>query len=263
MSLPDARTAVREHLAGRLSSAALFRSLMTHSDWHVPVYTSTEGEAAVMTFVDAAGERWIKVFTDLNAVEAWAGQGGGVPDQQCVITDGANLFSALDDTLAGVEINPGLPEGVHYQQQHLPLLRQWARIVELESALETIDTGETPIGLLRDYDAYVIVLKRTGADTAQLVLAPDADGRLLAAVFTAEDTLAAFFDQVLATADFEPIPVRVNGMQLFGQLQALPLDGLVFNCSGPTQPRAFGKRLAAYVLAADDETARQVQPDNH
>jgi hypothetical protein len=263
MSLPDARTAVCEHLAGRLSSATLFRSLMAHPDWHVPVYASSEGEAAVMTFVDAAGARWIKVFTDLAAVEAWAEQGGGVPGQQCVVTDGANLFGALEDTLAGVEINPGLPEGVHYQQQHLPLLRQWARIVELESALETIDTGETPIGLLRDYDAYVIVLKRTGPDTAQLVLAPDADGRLLAAVFTAEDTLAAFFDQVLATADFEPIPVRVNGRQLFGQLQALNLDGLVFNCSGPIPPRAFGRRLADYVLTPDNGPTRQSQPGDH
>lgn len=249
MSLPDARTAMREHLAGRLPSPTLFRSLMAHADWHVPVHSSTAGEAEVMTFVDAAGARWVKVFTDLGAVEAWVEQVGGQPDQQCVVTDGANLFGALDDALAGVEINPGLPEGIHYQQQHLPLLRQWARIIELESALETIDVGETPIGLLRDYDAYVIVLKRTGADTAQLVLAPDADGRLLAAVFTAEDTLAAFFDQVLAAADFEPIPVRVNGTQLFGQLQALPLDGLVFNCSGPVQPRAFGKRLAEYVLS--------------
>jgi hypothetical protein len=250
MPLPDARTAIREHLAGRLPSATLFRSLMAHADWHVPVHPTTEDEATVMTFVDAAGEPWIKIFTDLSAVEAWAEQAGGLSDQHCVVTDGAHLFRSLDDTLAGLEVNPGLPEGIYYQRQHLPLLRQWARIVELESALETIDKGETPLGLLRNYDAYVLVLKRTGADTAHLVLAPDANGRLLAAVFTAEDTLAAFFDQVLATADFEPIPVRVTGEQLFGQLRALPLDGLVFNCSGPIQPRAFDKRLAEYVLGA-------------
>ncbi|MFQ3582977.1 MAG: SseB family protein [Chloracidobacterium sp.] len=256
MPLPDARTAVREHLAGRITHATLFRSLMTHVDWHVPVHTSPEGEAVVLTFVDAAGERWIKVFTDLSAVEAWVAQEGKELDGQCLVTDGANLFGALDAELAGVEINPGLPEGVHYQRQHIPLLQQWARIIELESALETIDAGETPIGLLRDYDAYVLVLKRTGADSAQLVLAPDADDRMLAAVFTAEDTLAAFFDQVLASADFEPIPVRVNGEQLFTQLQTLPLDGLVFNCSGPTQPRAFGKRLADYVLSRGDESGR-------
>ncbi|MCS7080450.1 MAG: SseB family protein [Chloracidobacterium sp.] len=251
MSLPDARTAVREHLAGRLTHAALFRSLMAHSDWHVPVHAATDGEATVMTFVDAAGERWIKVFTDLSAVEAWAEQFGDELDGRCIVTSGMNLFGALEDDLGGVEINPGLPESVHYRRQHIPLLRQWARITELESALETIDTGETPLGLLRDYDAYVIVLKRVGPDSAHLVLAPDDNGRALAAVFTAEDTLAAFFDRVLSSADFEPIPVRINGQQLFAQLQALPLDGLVFNCSGPIQPRAFGKRLADYVLGGD------------
>lgn len=252
MSFVDARTAVREHLAGRLSHAALFRSLMAHPDWHVPVCAGTDDEATVMTFVDAAGERWIKVFTDLGAVEAWAEQFGGEADGRCIVTSGTNLFGALDDELAGVEINPGLPEGVHYQRPHIPLLRQWARITELESALETIDADETPLGLLRDYDAYVLVLKRTGPDSAHLVLAPDDDGRALAAVFTAEDTLAAFFDQVLSAADFEPIPVRVNGEQLFTQLRALPLDGLVFNCSGPVRPRAFGKRLADYVLGRGD-----------
>ncbi len=256
MTLPDARAAAREHLAGRLSHATLFRSLMTHADWHVPVRSaSADGEAAVLTFVDAAGERWIKIFTDLSAAEAWAEQEGSGLGGQCVVTDGANLFGSLDDELAGVEINPGFPEGIHYQRQHIPLLRQWARIIELESALETVDRGETPIGLLRDYDAYVLVLKRTGAESAQLVLAPDDNGRALAAVFTAEDTLAAFFDQVLSSADFEPIPVRVTGEQLFAQLQALPLDGLVFNCSGPIPPRAFGKRLADYVLASGDHQA--------
>ncbi|OYT72538.1 MAG: hypothetical protein CFK52_04905 [Chloracidobacterium sp. CP2_5A] len=256
MPLPDARAAAREHLAGRLSHAALFRSLVSHADWHVPVRSSANGEAAVLTFADPAGARWVKIFTDLSAIETWAEQEGGGLDGQCVVTDGANLFGALDDELAGVEINPGSPEGIHYQRQHLPLLRQWARIIELESALETVDQGETPIGLLRDYDAYVLVLKRVGDDSAQLVLAPDDQGRALAAVFTAEDTLAAFCDQVLSSADFEPIPVRVNGERLFAQLQALPLDGLVFNCSGPIQPRAFGKRLADYVLAPDAHPGR-------
>ncbi len=248
MSFVDAQTAIREHLAGRLAQATFFRSLMLHADWHVPVHTETDSEVAVRTFVDAAGERWVKVFTDRRAAELWAAQSGGEPAGRCLVTGGTNLFGALDDELAGVEINPGSPDGIHYRRQHLPFLRQWARITELESALETIDTGETPLGLLREYDAYVLVLKRTGPDSAHLVLAPDDSGRALAAVFTAEDTLAAFFDQVLSAADFEPIPIRVNGEQLFTQLRVLPLDGLVFNCSGPVQPRAFGKRLADYVL---------------
>lgn len=255
MPLPDARTAVREHLAGNLPGSILFRCLTEHENWHIPARAGAEGEPALVNFVDQTGGRWLKLFTDAEAVEHWFEKEGADVADQCLVTNGANLFSALEDDLAGIEINPQSEFAIHYVTEHIPVLKHWSRAVQLEQALETVDVDETPLGLLKNYDAYVLVLRKTGDESAQLVLAPDEQGRSLAAVFTAEDALEAFFESVLAEADFEPIPVRVGGEQLFAQLNALPLDGIVFNCSGPAHPRAFGRRLAEYVLSAPEENA--------
>lgn len=255
MPLPDARTAVREHLAGNLPGASLFRSLTEHNDWHIPARTGTDGDPALVNFVDQTGGRWLKLFTDADAVENWFEKEGAEVADQCIVTSGTQIFSVLEDDLAGIEINPMSEHAIHYVTEHIPVLKHWSRAIRLEQALDTVDVDETPLGLLKDYDAYVLVLRKTGEESAQLVLAPDEQGRSLAAVFTAEDALDAFFDTVLAEADFEPIPVRVGGEQLFAQLNALPLDGIVFNCSGPSFPRAFGKKLAEYVLSSTEENA--------
>ncbi len=253
MPLPDARTAVHEHLSGSLPGATLFRCLVEHNDWHIPARTGEDGEPTLVNFIDESGGRWLKLFTDAAAVELWFEKEGGAVADQCLVTAGYSIFGVLEDELAGIEINPQSAEAIHYVTEHIPVLKHWARAVRIEQALSTVDIEDTPLGLLKDYDAYVLVLRKTGDESAQLVLAPDEQGRSLAAVFTAEDSLEAFFETVLADADFEPVPVRVGGEQLFAQLNALPLDGIVFNCSGPGQPRAFGKRLAEYVLSSTQE----------
>jgi hypothetical protein len=247
------RHAIRAHLAGDLDGQSLFRALMSHKEWHIPTRTDAGGEAALVSFVAADGARWMKFFTDAEAVQTWSAAEGGDLADQCIVTVGYSIFGILEDDLAGVEINPSLQDAVHYVQEQIPQLRQWANSIRVEEALATIDFEETPLGLLKDYTNYFLVLRRAGADSAHLVLAPDSQGRALAAVFTAEDALQFFLDAIAPSADFDPVPVRVNGEQLFAQLNELPLDGVVFNCSGPIQPRAYGKRLAEYVLSADRE----------
>jgi hypothetical protein len=42
----------------------------------------------------------------------------------------------------------------------------------------------------------------------------------------------------------------LDGHELFGQIAEMGLDGIVFNCAGPTRPRAFAAAFASLILAA-------------
>jgi hypothetical protein len=44
--------------------------------------------------------------------------------------------------------------------------------------------------------------------------------------------------------------MELDGHELFGQIAEMGLDGIVFNCAGPTRPRAFAAAFASLILAA-------------
>ena len=101
---------------------------------------------------------------------------------------------------------------------------------------------------VREYEGYRIVLQESGEDDFQLVLAPDTKNRLLAAVFTAADTLQAFLNDRTELLDGNHRSVTVDGKTLFAQLKQIELQGLVFNCSGPIRPAALASQFLDLVL---------------
>ena len=109
---------------------------------------------------------------------------------------------------------------------------------------------EHPLSLLREHDGYHLLMRATADGHSQLVLAPDARGRQLAAVFTAEDCLQAFMDRVLTQVKPLPLSLMLSGQELFERLVAMPLQGIVFNCAGPVQPHAGQLALAPHVQQA-------------
>lgn len=248
----DLKEITQQYLEGKFPQPVFFRCLMYYPNWHLPTKTDETGEPQLLAFVDEAGERWLKVFTDPEAIEAFVAAENVEFEDNWIIASGHTFFGILEDDLAGIEINPHHQSSLLYPQDTIPKLKQWARSARIEDVLNTIDVAETPLGFLKDFDGYIVVLRKFG-DRVELALAPDSQGRLLAAVFTAEDTLEAFLiDLVPNSEEFELIPIRLNGTQLFSQLREMKVDGMVFNCSGPIPPRAFDIKLTDYILSAEE-----------
>jgi ABC-type enterobactin transport system permease subunit len=101
---------------------------------------------------------------------------------------------------------------------------------------------------VRDYQAYVLAVVRHEG-RPRLLMAPDQKGRVLAAVFTASDAFEAFGPDAKARSGGDEVQeMRLDGRRLFTVLQAMQLDGIVFNCAGPVAPVAFAAAFAKIAL---------------
>lgn len=235
--------AIAAHRAGELDGIGLVRALVSFDHWLLPARVGEAGAAPLVTV--RGTERWLTVCSDRAAFDA-----AGAPGDLFLDTPGPGLFARLDPGLAGVNIDPGTGRAIHYQGEQLDTLREMGRAVLVERFLHG---AAYPDGLqkLRDYDGYRIVMRAKEGGGIQMVLAPDNQDRLLAAVFTAPDTLRAFLASL--PEGLVPIVVTLDGTELFTRLRELTLHGIVFNCRGPVKPRAVSAQLASEVL-------RQTQP---
>ena len=99
------------------------------------------------------------------------------------------------------------------------------------------------IGNFADYQLVLI--------DGKLATAPDDKNRMLAAVFTSEaarDNYLHELPESVKTALNQKITLSCSGRDLFTRLDAMPLDGIVFNCSGPERAIAFVPALCGQVL---------------
>ncbi len=233
--------AIQQNTAGRLSGPGLLRALAGFDRWVLP-----GGPEPLV--IEREGERWLPMFTDHAALLRYQASSGLDLGELWLQCPGPGLFAGLGEELAGVDMDPGSEHAVHYRQEQLPLLRRWGRSLQVERLL--LGQEEHPLSLLREHDGYHLLMRATADGHSQLVLAPDARGRQLAAVFTAEDCLQAFMDRVLTQVKPLPLSLMLSGQELFERLVAMPLQGIVFNCAGPVQPQAVQLELARQVLQA-------------
>ena len=106
----------------------------------------------------------------------------------------------------------------------------------------------TILEALRDFATYHVPLIRTPDGSSHIALAPDAQGRKLAAIFTAEDTLQEFL-RIAKDALGENIIIDITpGYKLFEYLRDLPIEGVVFNCNGPIAPCAITLQMVNMIL---------------
>ena len=141
-----------------------------------------------------------------------------------------------------VNINPFCPEEVHYGREQIPQMRAWAQVIKVEQALETMGTRRPDFATVKSFSEYYFVMEQS----QYITLAPDGRGRKLAALFTAEDALENFLERNASREGLKAVPI--NGEKLFNAIRLMPLEGLVFNCSGPAKPRAFPMAFCDEVL---------------
>ncbi len=229
------REALRERHGSRLDEVDLLRILVSHGAWRVPA-VQQDGQHRLL-IQERAGERWLQIFTDAGALQEHLDAIGHQGELGWIETTGEWLFSSLADNLTGLAINPTLPDGLRFLAEHFPSLRSWGRALSVEAALSQRRDDEATVRLLSQ-SAFLIAFIPGQQGAPQIALAPDPQGRRLAAIFTAPDTARTFTTAAGRALGKQLALQSVPGGQLFANLGRMPLDGLVFNCLGPSEPIA-------------------------
>lgn len=243
--------AMRAAKQGTLPDWALMRALVSHRAWQVPADAAPAGPDAAPTPRLSRSDDGVRLAAWAEpATFAAAHASGG----RAATFTGAGLFGllgALGDGLAEVVLEPGGDAEIRFGTERFGALRHWAEVDRITRIVRGLDDAPDAFDRLRRFDGWHVFERETD-DGRQLLRAPDARGRALVAVFTAEDTLHSFLARFGERLRGQPIElVRSDGQALFERLAATPgLDGIVFDCAGPLPPKAVRAQFAREVLAA-------------
>ncbi len=252
------RVAIERWKRGELAPALLTRCLLAHASWSVPVSEDAVGEmladgpARLSLSRDDRGVARLLTFSDDEASRAYAAAVGDAEERFFLTVRGTWLFALELPDVDGVVVDPTTPHEVSYSREQLAGMRAVAAALEVEAALAALraGTGVEGLPLVRGYPGYILGVRRTG-DSLQLAAAPDDEGRVWAAAFTADDAYRAFESAAAEAGQAEGLePLPMTGEQLFTQLTRLTLDGVVFNCAGPPALVAFTPKFSRVVLSA-------------
>ncbi len=242
------REALQQTVDRKLDGPGLMRALLKHDEWIMPIHMQPDGEWHPTVIRDMEDQRFQLIFTDEQGYrDGVAAIGQQVMGERTLTLGGPALFGKLGDDADVLSINWNSPPQLFFKQAQFPALRRWAAAINVE---RTLASPRPDLSLLKHFDSFYIVLQKVEGGYA-LTLAPDPQGRRLAAVFTAEDTLDAFVkDQSNGQMGFEPITRSIVGELLFDDLKDIPIDGICFNPVGPVPKRLFTAALSAAVMAA-------------
>ena len=236
---------LRQHQAEELTSTQLVRELIRHNTWHLPAGLM-EGNPTPL-IANAGGENWLSLFTDPDQIQAFTSKNPQSVEFTMEMR-GLFVFSSLQDGLTGVNIDPESEHAIHYRSEQFEFLRSMADGMILDEVLA--GTLELPDAFDRFKKFQHFQLPMRVVDgRQQLMLAPDNQGRKLAAVFTTKDAAGNFSDKVSEELSFTPEFQSMDGKSLFERLSMMTdLEGIVFNCKGPGSPRAVAIQFAQVVL---------------
>lgn len=246
------RAAATLALDGRLDGDALLRAVVSWPHWRVRGVERAGDTSRVPVLVTPDGYRVLECFSDEDALRDFEERPDVAPLEglgDVTVFRGDVLFGALSSRdVMRVSIDQHSPHGLSYQGPRVDELARWAAIARAEAALLDPDRVPDAVRVLVEFEHWHVVLRAgPGSGPASMVLAPD-EHRALGAVFSAPDTAAAF---VAHATDALPGELRteiVNGRDLFATLEAMRLDGVVFNPLGPLPARAFHASLFPRVL---------------
>ncbi len=228
---PLAIQALRAAAQHKLSQNGLLR-LCSGVGWKAAAIQGSEG------LLPQIEQGWLRLYADAAPLN-------GAP---ALDLPGPALFASLPEDFRGVELGAGSEVALRVEGESFQKLRAWGQIQQVEALIA--GQSKAPLRLLREFPCWWIVLKRLPEGGEELALAPDPGGRRLAAVFTAEDSRDSFLKIAASALGPQPRVQQMTGQELFENLAALPLDGIVFNCVGPPPPKAVVLAMAEEVLRA-------------
>lgn len=253
------RYAIEQWQQKEIDGTTLMRRLMAWKHWNLAISESaavemlaTNTASRIMYNRDAAGVGRLFLFSDNQAYATFCRHAEVKDEQHFLSTSGDLIFRLELEGISEIVIDPFSPTEIVYGEQHFERLREMANAVQVEEALARLrfeqETAEETIPLVRDYEKYILAVHR-GENGLIMVMAPDSQGRDLAAVFTSAEAFDAFYPegkQGYPTGDL--LLMNLTGRELFAQLIRMSLDGVVFNCCGPARPIAFAAGISQLIL---------------
>lgn len=251
--------------AGRLTGTQLMRSLASHPHWMIPLSEAAAAEtlatnevSRIAYYRDPKGVNRLMLWSSRETFDLYAKRAELKQEIHYLDAPGTWVFQLpLRNVLDGIEqiwIDPLNEHDILYDKEQFEPLRDFAAAVAVErdlAALRADTAKEGTVVRVREYESYLVAFARKPTGAESLFLAPDSQGRKLAAVFTHSDAFDAFLPQAMAcSVGEEVIPMRFDGAALFTFLAKIQLTGMVFNCSGPVAPVAFAAGLSKVVLEA-------------
>ncbi|HSI64020.1 MAG TPA: hypothetical protein VLE43_12905, partial [Candidatus Saccharimonadia bacterium] len=165
---------------------------------------------------------------------------------------GTWVFTLPLDGIDELILDPASPHQFVVSGESIKSLAATAWAIQLEQALYRLRAGEGKDGdvaFVAKYPDFHIALSKAADGAITFCMAPDTQGRVMAAVFTHEDALDLAFDEMQAHyAPSQVMITKCDGPKLFGILAGMQLTGIVFNFSGPEKPVAFAAALAGILL---------------
>ncbi len=251
------REAIEGWQARRLTATALMRDVVGFDRWELPV---TERSARAFRATNTAPEPWLYedgegrprlfLFSSVESYRGYREAAGLAREQPLITTPGMSIFTRDLSALESLHVDPLSDHALTLGRELYPRLNVVADAVRVERALVQLRGGSTRVGnqltTVRQFPAYHVPFRET-PEGPQFALAPDPRNRMLAAVFTLNDTYEAYVQE---SGDAGHKHTILTGDQLFSELLDAGLDGIVFNCCGPSAPVAFAPAFARLVLEA-------------
>ena len=251
--------------AGQLTGTQLMRSLVSHTHWIIPLSEAAATEMLANNEVprvqynrDAKGINRLMLWSSRETFDLYAKRAGLNQEQHYLDTAGTWVFRLpLRNALDGIDqiwIDPLNEHDILYDKEQFGRLHDFAAAVAIEDDLAALRAGTASDGAVvrvREYQGYLVAVARKPTGERSLILAPDSQGRKLAAVFTHSDAFDAFLPEAQARSVGDEVQgVQLGGQGLFAMLGKIELTGMVFNCAGPVKPVAFAAAMSNIVLKA-------------
>jgi hypothetical protein len=228
---------INAYLHERIGYRDLLRALITHKKWTLPAQNEdNEFQPTLLQDED-------KVLLTAYSQPELAPQ-----DLDTVIVDGIWLFSEIPNIDALI-IDPHAQHSLKFKKEQFSDLKRWAKAVRIEELLSQTELDANVLEELLSYEGYCVPLILSKSGKQHIALAPDPDGRKLAAIFTAEDCLSIFVQHAGNALGDKIIIDQPNGASLLPYLVSLPIDGIVFNSHGPPSPRALRRESLEQLLS--------------
>ena len=236
------KAVINAYFHERVGYSVLVRALIEHQEWHIPAQRQQD-------------ELHPSLFKheDKTLLMAYS-EKDFVPEQmETIVVDGLWLFSQLPNTIDALVIDPQSSHALQLPNEQFNTLQHWRDAVHIEQQLAQPHFDASILESVLRYKGYCIPLVQSPSGKRHIALAPDSEGRKLAAIFTAKDCLSAFVQHAGSSLGEELIIDEPSGETLLPYLITLPIDGIVFNCYGPPQPKALHKESLERLISEREQ----------
>lgn len=227
----------------------LYRGIMGHDGWIVPGRRTDDGAIELGILRTEGDGRILELFSGPRAVETFEASQGEPLTEARLTLSGFEIFGALEESMVDrINLDPLSAHTCHFFHNQVPMLRAWAQIGALETALQGAGRHSDPVGLMAHYGHFHMVGLPREDGEHDLVLAPDSRERSLGAIFTTRELAVEFALGIADEMERPPAVIPMTPQVMFERLASMTLQGIVFNPWTSLEPRAMSPALIQAVL---------------